>query len=284
MVHSFLMIGQSNMAGRGFLNEVAPIHDEGIKMLRNGRWQVMAEPINYDRPFSGVGPAASFAQAWRKANPGEEIGLIPCADGGSSLDEWSPGGGLFDHAVMQTGLAKWISRVDGILWHQGETDCPDECVPVYEEKLEKILASLRAELDLPDVPFLVGGLGDYLPSCPAHDYYGNAPRITGHLKHFADTHANCYFVTAVGLSCNPDMLHFNAKSQRIFGLRYYTAYAERRSVMEPLEKEEEAFIGQDDYKRQPPEETIAALKKQLESGNITKQEYDRRIDKFIRSL
>lgn len=45
MVHSFLLIGQSNMAGRGFLDEVPPIHDERIKMLRNGRWQVMAEPI-----------------------------------------------------------------------------------------------------------------------------------------------------------------------------------------------------------------------------------------------
>ena len=27
MVHSFLLIGQSNMAGRGFLNEVQPIRD-----------------------------------------------------------------------------------------------------------------------------------------------------------------------------------------------------------------------------------------------------------------
>lgn len=241
MIHSFLMIGQSNMAGRGFLNEVPPIRDEGIKMLRNGRWQVMAEPINYDRPFSGIGPGASFAKAWRDANPGEEIGLIPCADGGSSLSEWMPGGALFDHAVMQARLAQRISRIDGILWHQGETDCPDACVAVYEEKLERIVTALRGALELPKTPLLVGGLGDYLPDCPAHDYYTNAPKITERLRHFADTHEDCFFVTAAGLTCNPDMLHFNARSQRIFGLRYFSAYAGRCSVTEPVAGEEKAL-------------------------------------------
>lgn len=39
---SVLMIGQSNMAGRGFLNEVPMICNERIQMLRNGRWQMMA--------------------------------------------------------------------------------------------------------------------------------------------------------------------------------------------------------------------------------------------------
>lgn len=73
------MIGQSNMAGRGFLKEVEPIYDRRIKMLRNGRWQQMAEPINYDRPFAGVGPAASFAWAWCQRDAQGEVGLIPCA-------------------------------------------------------------------------------------------------------------------------------------------------------------------------------------------------------------
>lgn len=68
MIKSFLMLGQSNMAGRGFLNEVDPIYNEKIKMLRNGQWQMMTEPINYDRPVSGVGLAASFADAWSKGS------------------------------------------------------------------------------------------------------------------------------------------------------------------------------------------------------------------------
>ena len=46
---SVLLIGQSNMAGRGFLHEVTPLYNENIFMLRNGRWQMMSEPIHFDR-------------------------------------------------------------------------------------------------------------------------------------------------------------------------------------------------------------------------------------------
>ena len=37
MIHSFLMIGQSNMAGRGDIADVEPIENAHLKMLRNGR-------------------------------------------------------------------------------------------------------------------------------------------------------------------------------------------------------------------------------------------------------
>lgn len=37
---SILLIGQSNMAGRGFTHEVPPIYNERIMMLRNGRWPI----------------------------------------------------------------------------------------------------------------------------------------------------------------------------------------------------------------------------------------------------
>ncbi|MGO3498251.1 MAG: sialate O-acetylesterase, partial [Staphylococcus equorum] len=46
---SILLIGQSNMAGRGFIDSVKPIVDERIQVLKNGRWQMMDEPIHSDR-------------------------------------------------------------------------------------------------------------------------------------------------------------------------------------------------------------------------------------------
>ena len=60
-VHSFLMIGQSNMAGRGYVYDVEPIYNERIKVLRNGRWQPFYRPLNNDRAFSGVCLIESFA-------------------------------------------------------------------------------------------------------------------------------------------------------------------------------------------------------------------------------
>ena len=51
MVRSFLLIGQSNMAGRGKLTEAEVIDKSRIYTLRNGRWQKMFRPIHSDRSF-----------------------------------------------------------------------------------------------------------------------------------------------------------------------------------------------------------------------------------------
>lgn len=68
---SFLMIGQSNMAGRAELNEVEPIINGHCFMLRMGKWVTMSEPINPDRGingefFSGISLGASFADGYAK--------------------------------------------------------------------------------------------------------------------------------------------------------------------------------------------------------------------------
>ena len=83
---------------------------------------MMTEPIHFDRAVAGVGPAASFAQAWCNANKNEQIGLIPCAEGGSSIDEWNKEGALFRHAVSEAKFAMGNSELIAILWHQGESD------------------------------------------------------------------------------------------------------------------------------------------------------------------
>lgn len=239
MIHSFLMAGQSNMAGRGFLNEVSPIYDDHIKMFRNGRWQTMAEPINCDRPNAGIGLSASFAAAWRLKHPSDDIGLIPCADGGSSLDDWAINGLLFEHAILQAKLAQKSSKLAGILWHQGENDAAPALANRYEEKFTLIVEAFRRELSDPDLPILIGGLGDYLTEGMFGQYFSAYSTVNARLRHFANTIANCYFVTASGLSANPDLIHINAASQRIFGIRYFEAFDKQKQVLKPLKDEEE---------------------------------------------
>ena len=132
MIHSFLIIGQSNMAGRGNMAEASPLLTKGgrMKVLRNGRWQIMYRPVNPDRPFSGTCLAESFAKAYSDDHPDVEVGIIPCADGGTSLDQWQEGGLLFDNAVNCAKLAMRTSHLVGILWHQGEADCSAELHPL----------------------------------------------------------------------------------------------------------------------------------------------------------
>lgn len=272
MIHSFLMVGQSNMAGRGFLKEVPMICNENIKVLRNGKWQIMMEPINYDRPYAGIGPAASFAAAWCKKNQNEEIGLIPCADGGTSLDDWSVDGTLFKHAVMQAKLAMESSKLEGILWHQGESDSMSGLYKLYNEKFTKILEAFRRELGCPDIPVIIGELGDYFANGFLGSYFSECPQVNEELLKFSNTHENCYFVTASGLTPNPDGIHLNAVSQRIFGLRYFEAYDKLQDVLLPLSGEENA-INIDSERDLTKTEKMAILENEFAGGHISLEDY-----------
>ena len=233
---AFLLIGQSNMAGRGDFGEVEEINNPKCKMLRNARWQPMSEPICPDRsPFvyyhSGVGLSASFADEYAKYF-GEEVGLIPCADGGTALAEWQPGTALFANTVAQCRLAKEYANAEiiGILWHQGESDSTDaKNVALYHDRFLTMLNAMKAEIGISDdVPVLIGELGEFVKTfqngrCAFVDEINaTLERITKSLPHSA-------FVSAKGLTCKPDGIHFNSASYREFGKRYFEAY---RTVVE----------------------------------------------------
>jgi len=268
MINSFLMVGQSNMAGRGYLTDVKQIYDEKIKMLVNGRWQTMTEPINFDRATSGVGLAASFAGAWRLKNNQEEIGLIPCADGGTSLDDWAVGGVLFESAVFQAKLAQRISKLSGILWHQGENDSFGGLSALYYDKLSSIVDAFRHELGVPDIPFIAGGLGDFLGGGRYGKYFTEYMQVNYALQKFAETKPNCYFVTANKLTANADGLHFDAVSQRRFGIRYFESFSKKKNIMAPLASEED-LIGIIENRPLTKNEQIVLLEVDFACGKIS---------------
>ena len=88
--------------------------------------------------------------------------------------------------------------------------------------------TLRDELGLPDIPFILGGLGDFLEHARLGADCREYREINRELKRFAAEQDNCFFATAEGLTSNPDMLHFNAVSQRKLGVRYYEAFPQKQ--------------------------------------------------------
>ena len=223
MVHSILIIGQSNMGGRGFREEVPPIENERLFVLRNGRWRAMYFPVNPDRKTSGINLVESFADLYANEH-NVDVGIIPCADGGTSLDQWQVGGLLFDHACYMAELASRTSTIAAVLWHQGESDCTSDRYPLYEEKFTVIMNAFREKLNLHDVPFLLGGLGDYLEFCDRSESFKNYRHVNDALKNIADKNKMTGFVSAEGLGANPDNLHFSAAALREFGVRYYEEF------------------------------------------------------------
>lgn len=226
MIHSFLLIGQSNAAGRGFYDEAEELDTCGdkLKVLRNGRWQTMYRPVNPDRSFSGTCLAESFAKSYFDSHPDVEVGIIPCADGGTNLEQWKVGGLLFNNAVNCTRLAMRTSHLLGVIWHQGEGDCSLEKYPLYQERFTVIMNELRKHLEMPNLPILIGGLGDFLINCTLDEDLKNYHHINCALKKIAEEYPSCAYVSAEGLGANPDNLHFNAAALKEFGIRYFDAY------------------------------------------------------------
>ncbi|KAF0818151.1 Acetylxylan esterase related enzyme [Bacillus sp. ZZV12-4809] len=276
---SILLIGQSNMAGRGFLEDVPSIINENIHMLRNGRWQMMAEPINVDRHVAGVGPAASFAEAWTEGHPGERIGLIPCAEGGSSIDEWAINGVLTRHAISEAKFAIETSELVGILWHQGESDSYGERYKTYEAKLLSLFKHFREELNVPDIPIIIGELGHYLGQSGFGKSAAEYKQINEILSKVAHSDKNCYVVTSKGLTANPDGIHTDAISQRKFGLRYYEAFSKQKHVLNILDIEEE-WIEKAAKRELTKNEQMFAESTKFALGEMSFEEFSKAVSDF----
>ena len=225
--HLYLLVGQSNMAGRGTVSDEDRQPIPRVLMLtKEGEWKPAVAPVHFDKKVAGVGIARSFARQMAKANPGITIGLIPCAVGGSPISAWQPGAYYavtkshpYDDAIRRTKLALKDGVLKGILWHQGEADSRPDLAKVYEAKLQQLIERFRTEFDAPNVPFLAGQLGQF-PERPWND----GKKMVDQAHRDLPSKVKCTaFVSSDGLTHRGDFVHFNAESYREFGKRYAEA-------------------------------------------------------------
>jgi hypothetical protein len=227
--HLFLLVGQSNMAGRGPMTEADKISHARVLMLdQAGAWVPAADPLHFDKPKAvGVGLSLTFADAVAAAHPEVTIGLIPCAVGGSPIDSRQPGyfynatqSHPWDDALRRAQIALSAGTLKGILWHQGESDSTREFAEGYAAKLHALIARMRAGLGAPSVPFIVGQMGRFEGS-PWDDYKIQVDRAHRELP---EKLARVAFVSAEGLKDKGDKTHFDTASYRELGRRYADAY------------------------------------------------------------
>ncbi|SVD48981.1 uncharacterized protein METZ01_LOCUS401835, partial [marine metagenome] len=128
--HLFLLVGQSNMAGRGKVSDAdRKEHPRVLMFNKDHSWVPAVDPIHFDKSVAGVGLGRTFGIQMAEDNPDAIIGLIPCAAGGSPIRTWEPGGyhaqtksHPWDAAISRAKAALEDGTLKGILWHQGESD------------------------------------------------------------------------------------------------------------------------------------------------------------------
>lgn len=210
----FLLIGQSNMAGRGKIEEQDKATNPDIFMLtKDLKWVIAKDPVHFDKAAAGVGLCSEFARDVFKADPKSPIGLIPCAMGGSSLDQWQPGKPLYVTAISRAKEAVKQGRLAGILWHQGESDAKPESIATYPARFETMITQLRKDLGAENVPVLIGEI------IPGH---GNHDAVNVALAETAKKTPNAALVSSADLG--KKQLHYDSADYRALGKRYAEAF------------------------------------------------------------
>ena len=228
----FLLIGQSNMAGRGVVVAEDTVADSRVMMLnKDSAWVPAVEPLHFDKPIAGVGPGRAFGLAVAERNPAVTIGLIPAAVGGSSILTWEPGAHdsatdthPYDDAMARARKAMESGTLAAVLWHQGESDSNADRAPQYKQRLATLITRLREEFGDPDLPFLIGQLGRFDEN-PWNEWRQEVNDAHVELANEVD---EVYFVSSDGLGDKGDGIHFSASAARELGRRYADAYSEHQ--------------------------------------------------------
>jgi Carbohydrate esterase, sialic acid-specific acetylesterase len=221
--HVFLLLGQSNMAGYPKAQAADKVEDPRVRVLgyddcaatgrRKDVWATAAPPL-HECWNGAIGPGDHFAKTLLASLPETDtIGLVPCAVSGERIETFlKVGGSKYGSIVSRAKLAQQAGGViEGILFHQGESNCSD---PQWPNKVKTLVTDLRTELGLGDAPFLAGELAPN-GNCASHNPLVNR---------LPDLIPNAHVVSAQGLAVDVAdtqwRLHFDHASQVTFGKRY----------------------------------------------------------------
>lgn len=217
----YLLIGQSNMAGRGTMLP-ADTTDviEGVWLLDgNGMPEPAVAPLNKystirkTMKMQQVGPGNSFSEAIHKAT-GRKVLLVVNARGGSALEEWMKSNrktSFFADAVERAEQAMKYGDIKAILWHQGESNSGR--TETYMDSLSVFVADLRDALGDDSIPFIAGEIAQW---------HKNAEAFNGMISHISEYIPNSYYVSSEGCTWLKDASdpHFSRDGQMLLGRRY----------------------------------------------------------------
>lgn len=220
----FLFIGQSNMAGRGYITDNYKDNIKNTYLLTpNGDMEPARNPLNkYSTirkrlDLQGVGPAYSFAKAMTDKT-GRPLGLVVNARGGSSINSWMKGAkdNYYDEALSRIRQAMKFGTLKAIIWHQGESDSNDPST--YMLKLQELIANLRKDLNDTKLPFIVGELAEWRMSGTSEAFNKMLRTVPKHIPY-----SYCVSSKELVPLINESDPHFSADSQIILGRRYAEA-------------------------------------------------------------
>lgn len=232
-VHLFILMGQSNMAGYGRVLPQDTIPIEGVYYIPTltdepSQWKPAKHPLHNRLSSDNFGLGLPFAKKYKSENKNVDILLIPVAWGGATIDQLNKGSEIYNDAIQRvlSLLEKNPNiKLKGVLWHQGESDTvSEELAALYEGKLHKLIADLRADFQNENLPFVAGNLAEFYGTGVDHcapERVKQIDMVKQTLRDIPIKVKNCGFVESTGCK-SPDQhqVHFDRESYIILGERY----------------------------------------------------------------
>ena len=226
----FLLMGQSNMKGRGVM-PIEPLRDPRVIMMhrRNDQYYLARHPLHLvGNPIdfsgadnAGVGPGLAFAETLVDVRPNTRVLLIPCAVGGTSIVKWKKGQRLYDETIRRAKLAleqgpKDKTRIAGALWLQGEADsATPERIANYSSRLNELIDNLRADIGDPGLPFIACTIGEMRSDVQARKQINHILLDLPNQRPDTACVDGRSFAKSIG-----DNVHFDTPTQREHGRRF----------------------------------------------------------------
>lgn len=217
-LHIYLLIGQSNMAGRAPFTEEEAAHMDRCSLL-NGedQWEPAKNPLNRHSTIrkrmdvQQMGPGYTFAKTLLGEDQDITVGLVVNAQGGTRIEQWQKGTHFYSEAVRRTKKAQQTGTLKGILWHQGESNSGNPAT--YLEDLTKLIRDLRNEFGDPSLPFVAGQVFYHPEKKP------QTKQINDQIMKLPDLVPFTGSVSSENLTTF-DNTHFDAQSIKLLGQRY----------------------------------------------------------------
>jgi len=222
----FVMAGQSNMAGRAFVDAQDTLAHPRIFTINVNNHLILAkEPIHFYEPLvAGLDCGLSFAKRLVQTLPDSvSILIIPAAVGGSSIRQWRYDSvhrkvQLFSNLVEKISIGKRYGIVKAILWHQGESDANEKDVVNYQKSLTHLFKMIRDEAADVTLPIITGGIGLFKKDTTYQHI------INKEMENIRLADKNIHIIQTDDFTDKGDKLHFDSGSQRLMGERMADAF------------------------------------------------------------
>ncbi len=280
----FLVIGQSNTAGRGLIEAQDNVALSGVDLLNaNGAWEAARGGMNRystikkTTAYQGVNYSYTFGKVMNQIT-GKQIGIVCNAQGGTNISQWAVGGTFYNEAVARTRQALNAGgELKGILWHQGEAN--RNSTSTYLNSLNTIVTALRNEFG--NVPLIAGQLSQDRDDDNDNDNFNNM------MEGISSVISSSDYAESVGLTTNADGLesgseidetHFDNYSQRILGRRYATKALELAYGMQTstilVPATDDSYTRAGSYVNNTyGNETLVRIKERGDTNNNTRRTY-----------